>query len=42
MMKKFGKLIKDRDSVIVYKFRAKSYFEKQIVGVEKGSTDNVI
>ena len=42
MMKKLGKLVKDRDCVIVYKFRAKSYFEKQTVGVEKGSTDNVI
>ena len=42
MMKKLEKLIKDRDSVTVYKFRAKSYFEKQTVGVEKGSTDNVI
>lgn len=42
MMKKLEKLIRDRDSVTVYKFRAKSYFEKQTVGVEKGSTDNVI
>ena len=42
MMKKLKKLIRDRDSVTVYKFRAKSYFEKQTVGVEKGSTDNVI
>ena len=42
MMKKLEKLIKDRDSVTVYKFKAKSYIEKQTVGVEKGSTDNVI
>ena len=42
MMKKLEKLIRDRDSVTVCKFRAKSYFEKQTVGVEKGSTDNVI
>lgn len=42
MMKRLGKLIRNSDSVIVYKFRAKSYFEKQVVGLEKGLTDNVI
>lgn len=42
MMKKLEKMIKDKDSVIVYKFRAKSHFEKQILGMEKGTTDNVI
>lgn len=42
MMKRLGKLIKNSDSVVIYKFRARSYFEKQVVGSEKGPTDNVI
>lgn len=42
MMKRLSKLIKDSDSVVVYKFKTKSYFEKEIIGVEKGQIDNVI
>ena len=31
-----------RDSIIFYKFRTKSYFEREVVGLEKASPQNPI
>ena len=33
---------KDEDSVIIYKFRTKKYFERQTLGISKPSSDNFI
>jgi len=34
--------IKESDSVLIYTFRSKSYTDKVIIGLERGTADNVI
>lgn len=33
---------KDEDSVIIYKFKSKKYFERETMGIEKINMDNFI
>jgi CRISPR-associated protein Cas2 len=35
-------LKKEEDSVIFYKFRTKAYYNREIIGVEKGGDDRII
>ena len=32
---------KDEDSIIIYSFRTKKYFSREVIGVEKGSPDEL-
>ena len=32
---------KDYDSIILYQFRAKQYFERKVIGVDKGRPDEI-
>lgn len=43
MKKDLEKIInKDYDSIIYYVFDSKNYFERNIIGIEKSSTDSII
>ncbi|MFG1391039.1 CRISPR-associated endonuclease Cas2 [Acidiplasma aeolicum] len=42
MISGVNKILKDQDSLIIYKFKVKSYIENIILGNDKGNTDNVI
>lgn len=43
LLDELGKImVKDRDSVIVYKFASRNYYERKVIGVKKGSADNFI
>lgn len=43
MIKGVNKIIKeDEDSIIIYKFKIKNYFDNIILGSDKGHTDNII
>lgn len=35
-------IVKDRDSVVIYKFTNRNYYERQIMGVRKDSSDDFI
>ncbi len=36
------KIMKDRDSFIIFSSREKQWMDKEILGVEKSSTDNIL
>lgn len=42
MIKGLKKIIIDSDSVVIYKFKVKSYIEDIIIGSEKGDNTNII
>jgi CRISPR-associated protein Cas2 len=42
MIKRMKRIIKDRDSVILYTVRSQSVMTREIFGFEKGPTDNVL
>ncbi|BAB59246.1 hypothetical protein [Thermoplasma volcanium GSS1] len=42
MIKGITKIIKDEDSIIIYKFKVKSYIDNIIIGNDKGNTSNMI
>ncbi len=42
MIKGLKKIILDSDSVVIYKFKVKSYIEDIIIGSEKGDNTNII
>ncbi|MGC9073841.1 MAG: CRISPR-associated endonuclease Cas2 [Caldisericum sp.] len=42
MLNGLKKLIKDNDSIIIYKLKNKTVYEKDILGIEKSSMDNII
>ncbi len=42
LLKGLKSIVKENDSVTIYRFRAKLYLDRLTVGVEKGSTDNII
>ena len=42
MISGVNKILKEQDSLIIYKFKVKSYIENIILGNDKGNTDNVI
>ena len=42
MIKGLKKIIVDKDSVVIYKFKVKSYIENIIIGSEKGDNTNII
>ncbi len=42
MKKGIDKIIKEEDSVIIYKFKAISSMEREIIGMDKSKSDNVI
>jgi len=40
---KLGKAIKSSaDSVIIFKFLSEKYFKKEVIGITKSSTDNIL
>lgn len=40
---KLGKTIKNSaDSVIIFKFLSEKYFKKEVIGINKASTDNIL
>ncbi|MGC9123706.1 MAG: CRISPR-associated endonuclease Cas2 [Thermoplasmata archaeon] len=42
MKKGIDKIIKENDSVIIYKFKTISVIDREIIGMDKGKLDNVI
>ena len=42
LMSELENIIKDEDSVIIYKFSSKKIVKKEIMGREKGSTDDIL
>ncbi len=42
MIRGIKKIIKEEDSVIIYKFMVKSYIENIVIGSEKGDYGNII
>ena len=42
MKKGIDKIIKEEDSVIIYKFKAISSMEREIIGMDKSKSNNVI
>ena len=42
MIKGLKKIIFDFDSIVIYKFKVKSYIEDIIIGSEKGDNTNII
>ena len=41
MIRGMKKIIKEEDSVIIYKFMVKSYIENIVIGREKGDSGNI-
>jgi len=40
---KLGKVIKNSaDSVIIFKFLSEKYFKKEVIGINKAPTDNIL
>lgn len=40
---KLGKVIKNSaDSVIIFKFLSEKYFKKEVIGINKSPTDNIL
>jgi CRISPR-associated protein Cas2 len=42
MVRGIKKIIKDDDSMVIYKFKVKSYIEDLVIGSDKGNTGNII
>lgn len=42
MIEGLKNLINEKDSIVIYKFKAESYLEKEFLGVEKSHINNVI
>lgn len=42
LLKGLKSIVKEDDSVTIYQFRTKLYLDRITIGVEKGSTDNII
>jgi len=42
MKKGIDKIIKEKDSIIIYKFKAISAMDREIIGMDKSKLDNVI
>ncbi len=42
MIKGIKKIIKEDDSIIIYKFKIKSYIDNIVIGRDKGNSGNII